>query len=180
MIILVGASASGKTEVCKALCYKYGFKKFVTTTTRKKRNNETNGVDYFFITKKEFENRIKENRFIEYVTYNGNYYGTEKNQIDDKTVLIVEPNGLKSFQKIKNEKIVTFLLVSNKETRKERMIFRGDDMKLIEERLKIDDSNFNSKKVGKVDFIIPSDTCGILDLSKNIYDLYINKLKQLN
>ena len=39
MIILVGASASGKTEICKALCYKYGFKKFVTTTTREQRSN---------------------------------------------------------------------------------------------------------------------------------------------
>ena len=94
MIILVGASASGKTEICKALCYKYGFKKFVTTTTREQRSNEINGVDYFFISKDEFLNKISQDRFIEYVQYNGNYYGTEKNQIDDKTVLIVANSNL--------------------------------------------------------------------------------------
>ena len=147
MIILVGASASGKTEICKALCYKYGFKKFVTTTTR-------------------------------YVQYNGNYYGTEKNQIDDKTVLIVEPSGLKAFNKLNDEHIVSFLLIARKSVRKERMIFRGDDLSQIEERLKVDDFNFNRKHVGKVDFIIPSDDSGILELAEKINQLYQEKINE--
>lgn len=178
MIILVGASASGKTEVCKAMCYTYNFKKFVTTTTREKRINEIDGVDYFFVTKEEFEKKIQENKFIEYVEYNGNFYGTEKNQIDDNVILIVEPNGLKEFRKIKNHKIVSFLLISNKNVRKERMIFRGDDLKDIEERLKIDDINFSNKNVKDVDFIIPSDNCGILELTNQIYRLYKEKIKE--
>lgn len=178
MIILVGASASGKTEICKALCFKYGFKKFITTTTREQRNNEINGVDYFFISKEEFLKRISENRFIEYVQYNGNYYGTEKNQIDDKTVLIVEPSGLKEFRKLNDKHIVSFLLIARKSVRKERMIFRGDDISKIEERLKVDDLNFNKKHVGKVDFIIPSDVSGILELSEKINQLYEEKINE--
>lgn len=178
MIILVGASASGKTEICKALCYKYGFKKFVTTTTREQRSNEINGVDYFFISKDEFLNKISQNRFIEYVQYNGNYYGTEKNQIDDKTVLIVEPSGLKAFNKLNDEHIVSFLLIARKSVLKERMIFRGDDLSQIEERLKVDDFNFNRKHVGKVDFIIPSDDSGILELAEKINQLYQEKINE--
>lgn len=178
MIILVGASASGKTEICKALCYKYGFKKFVTTTTREQRSNEINGVDYFFISKDEFLNKISQDRFIEYVQYNGNYYGTEKNQIDDKTVLIVEPSGLKAFNKLNDEHIVSFLLIARKSVRKERMIFRGDDLSQIEERLKVDDFNFNKKHVGKVDFIIPSDDSGILELAEKINQLYQEKINE--
>ena len=58
------------------------------------------------------------------------------------------------------------------------MIFRGDDLSQIEERLKADDFNFNRKNVGKVDFIIPSDNLGILELSKKIYDLYKEKIKE--
>lgn len=178
MIILVGASASGKTEICKALCYKYGFKKFVTTTTREQRSNEINGVDYFFISKDEFLNKISQDRFIEYVQYNGNYYGTEKNQIDDKTVLIVEPSGLKAFNKLNDGHIVSFLLIARKSVRKERMIFRGDDLSQIEERLKVDDFNFNRKHVGKVDFIIPSDDSGILELAEKINQLYQEKINE--
>lgn len=178
MIILVGASASGKTEVCKALCYTYGFKKFVTTTTRKIRPGEIDGVDYFFVDKDEFKRKIKEDKFIEYTNYNDNFYGTEKNQIDDKTVLIIEPKGLKQFQKIKDNHIVSFLLVANKDVRRERMIFRGDSLESIESRLTCDDYNFSKRQVGKVDFIIPSDNLGILELSKKIYDLYKEKIKE--
>ena len=53
MIILVGASASGKTEIAKIL-YKKGYKKCVTTTTRQIRPSEVNGIDYHFITKEDF------------------------------------------------------------------------------------------------------------------------------
>lgn len=178
MIILVGASASGKTEVCKALCYKYGFKKFITTTTREKRSNEIDGVDYFFISKEEFDKRIKEDKFIEYVNYNGNFYGTEKNQIDDKCVLIVEPAGLKAFKNLNNSHIISFLLVARESIRKDRMIFRGDDISQIEARLKLDETSFNKKAVGHVDFTIPSDATGIIELAELIYKLYLGKIKE--
>ena len=90
MIILVGPSASGKTEIAKILTTKYGFKKFVTSTTRAPRVNEINGLDYNFLTEDTFIKMRNNNEFIESTFYNNNYYGTEKKLIDDKTVLIVE------------------------------------------------------------------------------------------
>ena len=60
MLILVGPSASGKTEATKILIEKYNLKKLVTYTTRSMRVHEVNGKDYHFITKEEFINKMKE------------------------------------------------------------------------------------------------------------------------
>ena len=64
MIILVGPSASGKTEIVKYLIKYFSYTKFVTTTTRNIRVNEINGVDYNFISTAEFLDKIKNNEFI--------------------------------------------------------------------------------------------------------------------
>ena len=61
MIILIGPSASGKTSIAKELIEKYNFKKFVTNTTRKMRVGEINDIDYHFITKEQFLDKLKNN-----------------------------------------------------------------------------------------------------------------------
>ena len=73
MIVLAGASASGKTEVAKMLAAKYGIVKAITTTTRDMRVGEANGRDYFFVSKERFLEMIKEGRFVEHTTYNDNH-----------------------------------------------------------------------------------------------------------
>ena len=75
MVVLAGASASGKTEVAKVLAKTYGITKIVTTTTREKRTGEVDGVDYFFVSKEKFETMILEDKFVEYTLYNGQMYG---------------------------------------------------------------------------------------------------------
>ena len=64
MIVLSGASASGKTEVAKMLSSKYGIVKVITTTTRDLRVGEVNGRDYFFVSKERFKEMIKEDCFV--------------------------------------------------------------------------------------------------------------------
>ena len=177
MIILIGASASGKTEVCKALCYSFGYKKFVTTTTRSKRRGEIDGIDYFFITNEEFNKRVKENKFIEHILYNGNQYGTEKNQIDDKTVLVLEPDGLKEFKKLNDPHIISFFLKSSSNIRKERMRIRGDEESVIEKRLILDENKFNKENMTPADFEIDSDKETIKELANEIHSLYIKKIE---
>ena len=177
MIILIGPSASGKTEIAKALIEKFNFKKFVTTTTRLPRINEVNNVDYHFISLDEFKKKIEENAFIEYVNYNGNYYGTTYEEISDVKVLILEPNGLKKFKSLKNQKIVSFYIDASKATRKERMIERKDDLKEINERIANDDSYFTPAKKD-VDYIIDNDnnSTSILDIANKIYSLYESRI----
>lgn len=177
MIILIGPSASGKTEIAKALIEKFNFKKFVTTTTRLPRINEVNNVDYHFISIDEFKKKIEENAFIEYVNYNGNYYGTTYEEINDFKVLILEPKGLKKFKSLKNQKIVSFYIDASKATRKERMIERKDDLKEINERIAKDDSYFAPAKKD-VDYIIDNDnnSTSILNIANKIYNLYESKI----
>ena len=177
MIILTGASASGKTEVCKSLCFRYGYKKFVTTTTRAPRVGEIDGVDYYFISKEEFLKKIDNNEFIEHVCYNGNYYGTEKIHIEQNAVLVVEPNGLKAFRALNDSSIVSFVLESSQETRKRRMILRGDDIEAINYRLIIDENNFSKEKVIDADYFVDSEKVTILKLAEQINDLYNKKRK---
>ena len=100
MIVLSGASASGKTEAAKMLMAKYGIRKAITTTTRSMRIHEQNGRDYFFVTREQFDQLIKEDKFVEYTLYNGNYYGSTKDQIANDRVVVIDLEGLKSFSNL--------------------------------------------------------------------------------
>ena len=93
MIVLVGASASGKTEIAKLIIKNHGFEKMVTTTTRPMRIGEVRDVDYHFLTKEEFLKRKDNNDFLETTLYNGNYYGTQRSDVGDNKVVIVEIEG---------------------------------------------------------------------------------------
>ncbi len=177
MIILVGPSASGKTEICKALCYKYGYHKFITTTTRDIRQGEVPGVDYNFVDKNTFLKMLKEDRFIEHVCYNENYYGTEKKNISLTTVLIVEPNGLESFNNLNDSSIVSFLLSCDKKTRHERMVKRGDQIEKINSRLSLDEVEF--KDIKNATYTIDSSVRSINELAEEVHRLYTKKLKSL-
>src|SRR5699024_6719111 len=78
LIVLSGPSGVGKGTVRKHLFdhYNNDFDFSISMTTRLKRAGEVEGVDYFFRTKEEFEQYIKEGKLLEYANYVGNYYGT--------------------------------------------------------------------------------------------------------
>ena len=177
MIILCGASASGKTVTALELQRKYGLTKAITTTTREKRIGETNGVEYFFITKEEFKKRIEQNKFVEFSIYNDNYYGCGIDQVADDKVVVLDPNGLHSFKKLKNKNIVTFLLVADEATRRERMTSRGDKVENIAQRIKNDVIDFAEEKIGQVDFVITTNNMSIEQTADKIYECY-NKALQ--
>lgn len=178
MIVLAGASASGKTEVAKVLASKYGIKKIVTTTTREKRNNEVDGVDYFFVTKEKFERMILEDRFVEYTLYNGQMYGSTKDQISDDKCVVIDPAGLRSYINLNNDSIVTFYLEADEKTRHNRMIFRGDNPDKIKSRIENDRIAFKKENIAKVDYIIDaSNKHTIEEVADIIYEHYINHKK---
>ncbi len=179
MIILVGPSASGKTEISKYLCKNYNYKKFVTTTTRNKRIGEIDGIDYHFVDKTSFLHLIKEHKLIEYTLYNNNYYGTEKKNISLNTILIVDPNGLIAFNKLNDPTIITFFLNCKKEIRKQRMINRLDDEITISTRLEIDDENFSNDKIKSVNYTIDTSNIPIKDISMLINDIYVENISNL-
>ena len=104
MILLVGASASGKTEIAKYLAKSHGIKKAITHTTRKMREGERQDVDYHFVDEATFQRMLKEDKFVEHTCYNGNHYGCSKDEIADDKCVILDPEGLKSFLALNNQR----------------------------------------------------------------------------
>lgn len=178
MIILVGASASGKTEVAKLLRTKHGIVKAITTTTRTIRPSETDGVDYFFLSKDEFIALKEKDNFVETTLYNGNYYGCSKSQVADDKVVIVDPNGLKSFLALNNPGVVTFYLTAKEETRAARMKTRGDTDENIALRISGDKVEFAKEKIAATDFVIATDDLSLDEVTEIVYKDYIDELKK--
>ena len=176
MVLLTGASASGKTEVAKLLAKKYKIKKIITTTTREKRDGEVDGVDYFFVTKEKFEQMINNGEFVEYTLFNGNLYGSTKSQIADDRCLVIDPVGLKSYLQLHDPNIITFLLESDEKTREERMVMRGDKPEKIKSRIANDRVAFKEENIPEVDYHIDSSNkYTIEEITDLIYKIYMER-----
>ena len=104
--------------------------------------------------------------------YNGNYYGCGIDQVADDKVVVLDPNGLHSFKKLKNKNIVTFLLVADENVRRERMNLRGDKSENIAQRIKNDIIDFSEEKIGKVDFVVYTNNKTIEETADYIYQCY--------
>lgn len=83
IIIITAPSGAGKTSITRYLLQQYPFLKFsISAATRKIRGEEKNGVDYYFISEADFQQRIENNDFVEWeMVYEGKYYGTLKSEL---------------------------------------------------------------------------------------------------
>jgi len=83
LIVVSAPSGAGKTTIVRTMMAKYPSMLFsVSATTRSQRAGEKEGKDYFFLTKEEFERRIKAGELVEWEEIYGNYYGTLKSEVD--------------------------------------------------------------------------------------------------
>lgn len=177
MIILVGASASGKTEIAKVLYKEYGMKKAVTHTTRPIRPSETKDVDYHFVDEATFLDMEKKGLFVETTFYNGNHYGCSKAEVGDEKCIILDPNGVNAFLSLHDPHIITFYLKADEETRRHRMEIRGDEPEAIKKRINNDRGAFADEKIPPVDFVIDCNSQGISELASLIHDSYLQRIK---
>ena len=145
MIVLSSPSGAGKTTLTRMLSEKNdNFIISISHTTRTSRHNEVNGKDYFFVDKKEFQELIKNNCFIEYATVFNNLYGTMKEPViknlsKGKNVLFdIDWQGAEQIKKKKLDfKLITlFILPPSPKELKERLHNREkqDDV-MIDERM---------------------------------------------
>ena len=129
IVVLIGASGSGKSTIEKELVKHYKFSKIVSCTTRKYRDGEENGRDYYFISNARFSKMLEEGQFAEYDEYSQNrFYGTlKRDYVSNKLnrVVVLTPNGFRQLKKnCSNEKIFSVLVNSNLGTRIKRYIDR--------------------------------------------------------
>ncbi|MCQ2087110.1 MAG: guanylate kinase [Bacilli bacterium] len=121
LIILSGPSGVGKGTVRKYISAKnvIDFEFSISMTTRTPRDNESDGVEYYFVSREEFQKRIEEDKFLEYAEFVGNFYGTPKDKVEElrnqgKNVLLeIETNGATQvIEKTKgDDRVVTFYLM---------------------------------------------------------------------
>lgn len=176
MLILVGPSASGKTEIANILISNYHMKKVVTYTTRSIRINEVAGISYNFVTVDEFLRMKQNDEFVETTFYNNNYYGTRKKDISSEKIVVLDLNGLKSFQEKMPDAVFSVYLDTVEETRILRMALRGDSREQIEKRI-VNDRHFFDKEKINVDYIIKNENTSLEKLADTIYEIYTKNIK---
>lgn len=176
MIILVGASASGKTEVAKLLRDRFNITKAITHTSRKPRIGEQNGIDYFFVSREEFLKLRGQHFFVETTEYNGNFYGCSLSQVSEDKCVVVDPNGLRSFLALHDPSVVSFLLLAEEKTRESRMEGRGDKKEDIEKRIVLDRFDFRRDNIAPVDFVIATDNKNLVQIADEIHLDYLDTL----
>lgn len=176
MILLVGASASGKTEIAKALYRLHGIKKAITHTTRPIRPSETKDVDYHFVSKEEFLRLRDQDALVESTEYNGNLYGCSKAECADDKCIVLDPSGVASFRRLSNPNIVVFYLRASEGLREKRMLGRGDDPKAVQSRIINDRTAFNDSLLDLVDDVIDCESGSIEELAERVYSLYQKRL----
>ncbi len=132
IFVISGPSGCGKNTVYDELKKRIpDLQHTVSATTREKRVGECDGIDYYFIPKAEFERKIANGDFVEYVCYGGNYYGTLKSEITrladaGKTViLIIEVNGAANIKKLLPEAVSVFIAPPSLEELTKRIVGRG-------------------------------------------------------
>lgn len=133
--LIVGPSGVGKSSLTRLLSERNGWSELASYTTRAPRYDGEKG--HTFITEEEF--RILPD-LVAYTEYNGNRYGATARQIDSNELYVIDPAGIETL--VRNyhgdKKLLVCVLWASEETRKQRMIGRGDDAVTAQERLDCD------------------------------------------
>lgn len=160
IIILMGMSAVGKDKIRTILeeeCY--GYENIVSYTSRPIRENEINGQDYYFVSKKEFEDMINNNEMIEYRSYKTNwhgntdtwFYGVKKFELQDNInyVIVIDLMGAESIiNYFGKENCILIYLTTNDKIREKRARERGSfDKAEWDRRLIADYKDFSFTKL---------------------------------
>lgn len=132
LVVVSGASGVGKGTVLKKMMALRPELQFsVSATTRPPRPDEADGVHYFFVTKERFEQMIAQDAFLEYDAHAENYYGTPRDQAEEKlargTVLLdIEPKGAQQVKDRVPQAVLIFIMPPSMEELERRLRSRGD------------------------------------------------------
>lgn len=144
LVIISGFSGAGKGTVVKELMARYdSYALSVSATTRAPREGEVNGREYFFKTREEFEEMIRQDALYEYAQYVSNYYGTPKAYVQEQldagkdVILEIEVQGALKVKEKNPEALLLFVTPPSAEELKKRLQGRGTETEeVINERMR--------------------------------------------
>ncbi len=144
LVIISGPSGSGKTTICRELAKDPRVRVSVSVTTRPPRSQEVNGQDYYFVSEREFEKKIKEASFVEHAQYLGTLYGTLRKPLEEAIeqgliyLLEIDIQGALQVMEGYPDAISIFILPPEEDVLKKRLTGRNTDKEQdITERLEI-------------------------------------------
>lgn len=185
MILIVGASASGKSTIEHQL-FLHGYDKIISYTTRPQRPHEVQHKEYHFISDDDFKRKSDNKFFAEWTKYNGWYYGCAVEDLQLNSLIVIDPFGHRQLRKLaeKNDiSVISFLIEADEKTRLKRMVDRGDNLMEIFRRIFSDQGVFQGIE-NEIDYIINNDNdlsfaiIKILDILK-AKEFYPNTLTKL-
>lgn len=202
ILLLSGSSCSGKNTLIKYLVSENKDIKYIQSfSSREKRIGESDGDPYFFISKEEFQKKIKNNDFFEHELIHKNFYGVEKNKtknlLAESKHLIKDMGVIGTFnlkEELSDSLVETVFLYVDKKTLKKRLRKRGDSPKQIKLRMKrfkmekshitrynfVIDNTDKEKTLAILKKIFENNTecSNYIKILKNISDINLKKLNK--
>jgi len=186
VIVITAPSGTGKTTIIRAILKVLDSVVYsISATTRKKRQNEIDGVDYFFIDEATFLARIKENQFVEWEKVYDYYYGTPKTFVEKvisegKSILLeVEVNGALSIKNVYPDAVMVYLLPPSLEELEKRLRARKTENELDFQK-RIERAKMELSLKEKFDYFIVNNNLNvaILELKELIEKITIEETNE--
>lgn len=163
LLVVSGPSGVGKGTLCRVLRERFPKLHYsVSATTRQPRPGEKHGVDYYFLSKEEFEARVRNNGFLEWALVYNNYYGTpwgpvqEILQRGEDIILEIDMQGAEQVKNRYPEGVFIFLLPPSLEEQRRRILKRGtEDAESLAKRLEAVGEEL--KHLPRYDYVIVND-----------------------
>ena len=164
ILVLSSPSGGGKTTIAKALLTareNLGFS--ISATTRAPRNDETDGVDYHFLTEDQFVKRRERGEFLEWAEYSGHLYGTLESEVDRvlgegrHVVLDIEIEGARQVRERRPDVASIFVLPPSAEVLVDRLVGRDVGFAETKVRARLERALEEVREASKYDYVVVND-----------------------